>query len=387
VFVPFGPTASMTSNSYNFTDLRTMGARVELAKQLGGGAHILTYGVDAFRDLSEGTDSSVTTITGFGPPNTTRSNRPSIPNATFRSAGVFAQLELNPFSRLTTVVGGRVQNVSAETKATPNTDAVPTTGSDRTAVWSANALYRVTENLNLLTSVGRGFRAPNLVERFFEGRVVESNSYQYPNADLAPETSINVDVGARYRLGPWFAEGFVFRNTINDVIKAEATGETVNGAPAYQNRNIGRMRIDGLELLTGVRAGNGLGATLSWTRFDGKNITEPDAPIGDSYSSKLVGDVAWRQPAGRFMVGFTTRHQGEQRETIVGTNPIGPVIPAFTVHSARASVLLLERAGITNRLSFTLDNIGNTLYAEFPNASFFRPEAGRSVTVALVTGF
>jgi hypothetical protein len=72
---------------------------------------------------------------------------------------------------------------------------------------------------------------------------------------------------------------------------------------------------------------------------------------------------------------------------IVGTNPIGPVIPAFTVHSARAGLRLPGRLGIRNQLSFAVENIGNTLYAEFPNAGFFRPEPGRNMNVSLVSSF
>ena len=72
---------------------------------------------------------------------------------------------------------------------------------------------------------------------------------------------------------------------------------------------------------------------------------------------------------------------------IIGTNPIGTKIPSFLVHSARASVRLFDRGGTSNRLLFAVDNIGNRLFAEFPNASFFRPEAGRNVSLALQTGF
>ena len=119
----------------------------------------------------------------------------------------------------------------------------------------------------------------------------------------------------------------------------------------------------------------------------GKNISNPGSPIGDSYSSKIVGDASWHSAGDRFSAGYTVRYQGEQKDVIVGSNPIGPVLPSFTVHSARAGVRIARRGNIESRLNVAVDNIGNTLYAEFPNASFFRPEPGRSVTVALTTAF
>jgi hemoglobin/transferrin/lactoferrin receptor protein len=387
ILAPAGPGATVDSKSYNFTDLRTLGGRVELARSFAE-RYTLTYGIDAFRDRSENTDSSRTVLTGFGPtPITQTSNTPTVPNATFRSGGAFAQLEANPFDRFTAIVGGRVQDVTAETRETPNVTTPLIKGTDRTGVWTANALYRVTPDVNLVTSVGRGFRAGNLVERFFEGRVTESNTQMKANPNLAAETSLNMDVGVRARRGIVYGEGFVFRNDIDNAIKSVPTGQTVNGRPEVQNQNVGKLRVDGLELVAGARALNGFETSASWTRILGRNITDPDSPIGDSYSSKVVGELEYRAPSGVFTAGYTARYQGEQKDVIVGTNPIGDVIPSFVVHSARASVRLPHRAGVSNRLLLSVENIGNKLYAEFPNASFFRPEPGRSVSLALTTSF
>jgi hemoglobin/transferrin/lactoferrin receptor protein len=285
------------------------------------------------------------------------------------------------------VVGGRVQDVAAETRETAGVTRPLVRGSERTGVWTANALYRIKSDLNAIASFGRGFRAPNLVERFFEGAASEGNGQQKANPDLAAETSFNTDLGLRYRVGPAYMESFVFRNDIDNAIRIVPTGNTVNGRPEFQNQNVGQLRVDGLEITTGARLVSGVDASASFTRLLGHNVSNPGSPIGDSYSSKIVGELAYRQPSGRFMVGYTARHQGEQKDVIIGTNPIGSVIPAFTVHSARANLLLFDRAGLSNRLSLNVDNIANKLYAEFPNASFFRPEPGRNVSLALVTSF
>lgn len=387
VLVPLGPPgASVTSNSFNFTDLETFGGRSELAKVIGG-RHLLTYGLDWFRDKSNNTDSSMTTVTGFGPPSSRSSNVPSVPNAFFRSAGAFAQIELTPVDRLTTVFGARLQDVTAETRATPRVTLPLVKSNDRTAVWSANALYRVVSDVNLVLAVGRAFRAANLVERFFEGAAVEGGGFQKRNTALEPETSVNVDVGMRLRR-PWgYAEGFVFRNNISDAIRIVATGDSVNRQPAFQNQNVGRLRVDGVEFTTGARAFDRLDASVNFTRIRGRNVSTPGSPIGDSYSRKIVGDVAYREPGGRFTLGYTLRYQGRQSDVIVGRNPIGDVLPSFVVHSARAGVQLPGAGSVRNRLSFVVDNLTDRLYAEFPNASFFRPEPGRQVKLELVTTF
>ena len=386
ILVRAGPTATIDIATFNFSDLATVGTRVELAKALGQST-IFTYGVDAFRDRSENTDSSRTITTGFGPPSTRRSNVPQIPNATFSSAGVFAQLEAQPVERFSTVFGARYQAVAAKTRVTEGIDRDLIEGDDQTIVWSANGLYRATRNLNVVASVGRGFRAANLVERFFEGIAPEGNGYQRSNPSLDAESSINTDLGLRFRAGPFHAEAFAFRNDISNAIRTRSTGDSVSGRPAVRNENIDRLRMKGIELSGGAAIARGLDLSLSFTRLDGTNVSDPDSPIGDSYSTKAVGDIGYRSPGGRFTAGYTMRYQGEQKDVIVGTNPIGDVIPSFVVHSARASAFLFQVGGISNELAVTVENIGNRLYAEFPNASFFRPEAERSVTAAMVVRF
>ena len=386
ILVPAGPGATIDIATWNFTDIATVGGRLELARALGQST-VLTYGLDAFRDRSQNTDSSRTVITGFGPRMTRTSNTPQIPDAAFSSAGVFAQLEARPIDRLSTVFGARYQSVSAETRVTDGLDRPLQNGRDETVVWSANGLYRAAQNLNLVVSLGRGFRAANLVERFFEGVAPEGNGFQRANPDLEAESSINADLGLRYRTGPFHAEAFAFRNDISNAIRTTATGDSVSGRPAFRNENIDKLRMKGLELNAGVLVRSVFDASVNFTRLDGSNISDPDSPIGDSYSNKIVGDIGYRAPSGRFTAGYTLRYQGKQKEAIVGTNPIGSVIPSFVVHSARASVVMFQTRGVTNELALRVENIGNRLYAEFPNASFFRPEPERSVSVAMLVRF
>ena len=52
------------------------------------------------------------------------------------------------------------------------------------------------------------------------------------------------------------------------------------------------MRVEGVELGAGVATASGFDASVSFTRLDGTNLSDPDISIGDSYSSKLVGDIA-----------------------------------------------------------------------------------------------
>ena len=190
IIIPTGPGAQGVINQKTFTTLDTWGLRVEATKVIAG-KQVLTYGGDYFHDHSQ--DDDTLTVTGFGPPQT--STVPNVPNAVFQSAGLFAQGDLSLVRRLSLVVGGRVQAVNAQTLSTPSITTPLENNTTWTGVGALNVGYQVIDELNLVASVASGFRAANLVERYFTGPSPEGGSYQIGNPALKPENSLNVDLG------------------------------------------------------------------------------------------------------------------------------------------------------------------------------------------------
>lgn len=384
VFVGFGPTApagaGVDVSNANVTDLRTIGFRVESQKFVGAG-HRLTYGVDFFRDLSDNTDSSVTTVLGFGPPSPQVETTPTVPNASFWSLGMFAQGEFQVTSRAQLVLGLRGQDVEASTRTTPGLSGPLSSEAHSTVVGAANAIVEVTDDVSVIATLGRAFRSPNLVERFFAGPTPEGGSYQAPNPDLAPETSVNVDLGLRYRDSRLLVEGFVFRNEIRDGIRIAPTGNTVNGLPEYQNINVEKLRYTGIEASADAALPAGFSVGANFTHLASRDVLDPDNPVGDTFSSRVTGYVRYTDPTSRFWVAWSARHNGERKDVDLGSAPLGSVLPAFTVYNAQAGVTVIRSPRHSQRLGIRVNNLTNVLYAEFANASFFRPEPGRGVTV------
>ena len=386
-FIPFFPGAGLSLDNRNFTDIRSYGLRAEARKMLEGGVR-LTYGVDGFQDNSEGRDNNREVISGFGPPMVTTSNAPSIPHAQFTSLGIFAQTELEMVERLTLVGGGRYQHVSADTRVTDNLGNTPISTSNSTLVGALNAMFEVVEGVQLIGSVGRGFRSPNLVELFFDGAVPEASAYQRASQNLEAETSFNYDLGARYQEGPFYLEGFYFRNEISDGIRSDvvldSSGDTVQtaGLDTYENVNIDKIRVQGWELNADVRLASGLEVGGSFATLDAEDTVDPQNPVGESYSTKVTGRVGYRDPDGRFWGEWETRHSGEQKDVALGGSPLGAVLPSFMVHGLRGGVRLIETGRLTHGLTLAVSNLTNELYAETANASFFRPEPKRAFTLS-----
>jgi hemoglobin/transferrin/lactoferrin receptor protein len=381
IIIPFGGGAQLHSVTDNYTSLATVGARIEAAKTIAG-RHLLTYGLDGFRDRSEGQDNVTQTITGFpGPPFVDENHTPQVPNAIFQSLGAFAQMDLHPTGRLNLIAGARVQDIKAETRTTSGITAPLVSDDRKTAVGTLNLGYSLTENLSLIGTVGRGFRAPNLVERFFTGPTPEGSGFQKQTPDLKPETSFNLDLGFRLRTAGASLEVFGFRNQIYDGIAIRPTGDTVQGLAEYENVNIDKLRYLGLEASGHVLLGAGFSTGANFTVFDSKDVQDPSNPVGSTYGMRLGGTARYDHPSGRFWLATDARHNGRQKDISV-SSAVGDPVPAFTVFDARGGARLFRAGRTDHSVSVTVANLGNKLYSEASNTSFFRPAPGRNVTLS-----
>ncbi len=386
IFIPFGPDAGMSVATRNFTDVGATGVRVELARGLGA-RHLVTYGAEFNQDRASGTDSSQTTISGFGPPQTDVSNTPSLPEARTRSLGVFAQDEFRASERLSVIVGGRYQGNRAESFATAGLAQPPASNADDAGVWSASALYRLTGDVRLIASASRGFRSPNLVERFFDGVTPEGSGFQSRNPALRPESSLDVDLGFRLQRPRWSLETFVFQNRLHDGIRIAATGDTVMGFPEYQNINVDKLRVRGVEASASVSPFAGATLSGNYTTLDETDTDRPLVPVGDGYGSKLVLAARYRLPSGRAWAAVRFRHQGSRDAAASAESVVGPTIPGFATLDVDVGLIPVQLGGTVSVLTATVENVTNTLYAEEGNAGFVRPAPGRRVLLAWRTAF
>ncbi len=379
---PPGPDSVFTAQR-NFTDIETLGSRLELKKFLGSRV-TLTYGADYFRDRTTNTDTSITTTYMMFGPVVRTSAVSNVPNAMFHSLGVFAQSEFELSHRARVIAGARFQSTQAETSPVAGAPQSPQGAIDRALVGSLNGIYEVAHGVNMIGTVGRAFRSPNLIERFFEGVTPEGFGYQRANVGLKPETSLNVDFGARLDRGIVSAEAFVFQNMVYDAIRIEATGNTepTSRLPEFTNVNVDRLRVRGIEAGLDIQLPHGFTVGGNYTHLDAKNVTQDqNNPTGDGFSDQLVGRLRYVGWNGRAFGEYRIRHNFERKDAeLMPGNPIGTTLPAFTTQSMRAGVAL-PQGPVTHRFTVGVTNLGNALYAEFANASFFRPDPERSFFV------
>ncbi len=112
---------------------------------------------------------------------------------------------------------------------------------------SAGIAYRLTEHVSLVSSVGRGFRAPAAPDLFANGFHEGTRAYERGNPDLRVETSLNTDVGVRVEAPRFSGELSLFNNAIRDFIYLRPFG---SGATAFDSLEV----VQGNALLRGIEA-------------------------------------------------------------------------------------------------------------------------------------
>jgi vitamin B12 transporter len=115
---------------------------------------------------------------------------------------------------------------------------------------SASAAYTIPRTgTKLKLGYAEGFKAPSMNELFFPG---------FGNPNLGPETSWEVSGGVEQRFLERFLVGVTyFHREVEDLIEFVP--------PTFVARNVGKVRLDGIELFGDVNLGHGLSLRSNYT--------------------------------------------------------------------------------------------------------------------------
>jgi len=158
------------------------------------------------------------------------------------------------------------------------------------AQWSPRvyATFEADRNWTFKGGAGQGFRAP-LVEQLSDGVIGFGDGGTTPlegNPELDPEESTNVEFTVMYNDRDRFrAEATVFRNELKNLI------EGGTGANEGQDLNVGRARIQGLELAASYMIRDDLRLSGNYTYIDSEvTRTQLDAGYPQDGVASLKGD-------------------------------------------------------------------------------------------------
>jgi outer membrane receptor protein involved in Fe transport len=147
------------------------------------------------------------------------------------------------------------------------------------------------EGLSFTAQVSRGFRDPTISDRFYRGPT--GRGFITGNPELEPETSLQVDLGARYTAGPLRVAVYGYHYRITDLIERYSTATDF-----FFFRNQGRAEIRGVELEG--QADLGAGFTLEFSGQVARGTAMNTIPAVDN-------DEAWLDDIAPDMVMATLR--------------------------------------------------------------------------------
>ena len=238
------------------------------------------------------------------------------------------QDEILAADRLAMTVGLRYARAETEAEATPGWDVAGLDFADEAVVGALSATYRLTDAVKLVGSVGRAFRAPNIIERLFNGPTPEGIGFQVLNPDLESERSTNVDLGLKVRTRRAYLELIGFRNDVDDaIIQHTLTAEEIDRLPAevraaieqsgfefvVQQQNAEVLEIEGVEIAGGYRWDRGVTLGGNYTYLSGESESRGAAAfaVGETFSDKINAYLRYDPPGRRFWAEYRVRHNGE----------------------------------------------------------------------------
>jgi len=195
----------------------------------------------------------------------------------------------------------------------------------------------VSDTTRVRASVGTAFKAPSFNELYFP-----DSAFFRGNADLNPEESLTVELGARYTSGPWFIDVAAFHTDIDDLITNVADEQWT-----FVPTNIDRARIQGLELEAGYQM-------AAWsTRASVTLLDTEDRATGNELRRRPLasGRLDVDRRVGHLSLGGSLIGQGRSFEDAANTDRLS----GFATVDLRATYAIDREWSVTGSVQNLFD--------------------------------
>jgi iron complex outermembrane receptor protein len=316
-----------------------------------------------------------------------------IPAYQLGMGAVFGQEELT-FNRWTVSAGARVDHIWQHTEEYDDAGiASPETSRAWTSVAaSAGASYLLGQDWSLSGRLARGWRAPNVNERFAQGVHHGSAQYERGDSTIGAETKVGPELtlrhgGARvqFEFTAWqsWIDGFIYLRPIPPV-------QTIRGAfPAFQYTQTDAI-MRGLELLTSWSATRHVSLVAAGSLVRGTNQANGD-PLFDlpadrlTLSARYTGDARrtlhqWHVEVGALLV----RQQDQVPPNTIYSLPTD----GYALLNLEAGATEVHLGGLAFDAVLSVRNALNTRYRDYLSRyRLFVDDPGRDVVLRITLPF
>ncbi|HEU4720540.1 MAG TPA: TonB-dependent receptor [Gemmatimonadaceae bacterium] len=305
-----------------------------------------------------------------------------IPSSDTRNAAVYA-FEQAELGRWKATVGGRYDWRSLDTDGNASIGVLAQARTFSAVTGSAGLLYKLSDPVNLVFNVARGFRAPAAPDLFANGFHEGTRAFERGNPDVGVETSLNTELGVRVATSNLTAEASGFVNRVHDYVYLRPFG-TSGGAFDSLQVVQGDARLAGVEARVAYRPIDFLTLQASGDYVRGQNLTSA-VPLTFIPPLRLVYGVRLEGGDGGTLRNRYLSVTGESnaRQTRIDPRDVAP--PGYTVTSLAAGFTrLVPRGPVTVDLS--VRNVFNTRYRSFMSRyKEFADGPGRAVVLRVAT--
>jgi len=335
------------------------------------GNHHLTFGLDSYRDNVEDNALSEQCFGAFCLPPSTEV---AVPKSEQTGLGAYIEDRWAISDQISLQLGLRGDTFDFVSEDDPDYPGEPFDVTDSAVSGNVGVTWSVTDNVNLVALVARGFRTPNLQERSFTGLATTQDVFIVQNPNLDSESSWNYEIGTKVRYDRYSGGLHLFYNDLTDFITLEFLGEDLApGIELAQFANIAKATIWGAEFDLQALFANWWTAFGSVAYIEGDNkIT--DEPLPSIPPLKVILGLRyqrtkwWTEANLRFLDRQTRLPQSDP-DFETGTT-------GFTVYDLRGGYDFNFGIGVL----IALENITDKLYNEPYNN---RPEPGRNLRMTV----
>jgi hemoglobin/transferrin/lactoferrin receptor protein len=301
-----------------------------------------------------------------------------IPDSTRLGIGVFAQDEVSVTQKFEVTLGTRFDWIRSETDDMALHPVNATTEHDSNVSANLGLLWRLTNRVNLTANVGRAFRAPTLLERFFFGP--HQDTVDIGDPDLDPETSLSVDLGLKANYDRFTGTVSLFYNRIDDYIVKRRTGVTDpdSGLEITSWGNVDRAELYGFEGEADLAliSGFSLFGTISFVR--GRN-KETDADLPEIPPLKGTYGILYENHPRRdwYLWSEFAAHSAARQDNVA---PWETETPGYTTFDFRFGLDFKQNASLV----FSAENLTDKSYHDhLSRVTWQNEQPGRSLGVKI----
>ena len=213
-------------------------------------------------------------------------------------------------------------------------------------------------------SVGRGFRAPTVAERYVTTRAL---GFQVvPNPGLRPETAWSFEIGNSGAFASWGRlDAALFWTEARDLIEpafiAVFDSATKDTTLEIQIQNVSRARLRGLDASVTVTPAPALTATVAYLYLDSRDLTRDTVlSFRPRHLLTLSTDYQWRSLSVGADFRFTSRIERIELESVFGQDP-RVAARVLDLRAGWQQGPLSARVLVTNALNYIYNFVPRTL--------------------------